>query len=339
MSDKAAKIQDVAKAAGVSTATVSRALSAPEKVSEPTRQAVLAAVEATGYRVNQAARSLRTRRAGSVLVLVPNLSNPFFSQIIAGIESRLSAAGLKVVVTDTGPGAGAQALTEPMRDGHADGIICLDGNFDPAALDEVAQSRHAARIVFACEWVDGSPFPSVRSDNAHGVRMAMDHLFALGHRDIGLVQGPRGNVLTAARTEAFAAAMAAQGLAVQDNWMFRGDFSLESGRDAALFFAQGARLPTAVFCASDLMAHAMIGQWRAMNIRVPQDVSVVGFDDIEVSEYLWPPLTTIRQARETLGSKAAELLLDRILGRAHGAPAIHVPVSLVVRATTAAPRS
>ncbi|MBB95145.1 MAG: LacI family transcriptional regulator [Rhodobacteraceae bacterium] len=340
MALKTVRIQDVAQAARVSTATVSRALSTPEKLSEETRKAVFDAIRSTGYRVNHAARNLRMQRTGAVLILVPNLSNPFFSQILAGISGVFMETDYSVLIADTHGRAaddnrlGDYALT------RVDGIISLDGALPAETMQEVAGQGAADRMIFACEWVQDTPLPSVRSDNVEGARLAIRHLHGLGHRNIAHITGPEDNVLTHARRQGMLEERTRLNLPARDDWIIRGDFSLESGREAAHRILTMDQRPTAVFCCSDQVAFGLISTLTAHGVRVPQDLSVVGFDDIELSEYYVPALTTIRQFRRKLGARAARLLLDRL----GGGPATPVPgevltveVELVIRDSTAPP--
>lgn len=332
-------IQDVARRAGVSTATVSRTLSAPDRVAAKTRAAVMEAVRTTGYSVNRAARTLRTNQTGSVIVLVPNLGNPFFSEILAGIETVFAEEAMSVMVLDTsGLPVKDDILLRVMAEGQGDGIISLDGGLSLRALAAFEGSAFGGRLVFACEWVAGSDLPSVRSDNAAGARCAVEHLAALGHRHIGHVKGPPGNILSAERESAYRAAMAAAGLPVQEGWILPGDFGLASGRAAAAVFAEMPQRPSAVFCASDQMAIGMIGEFQRRGMQVPAEISVTGFDDISIAGFVWPGLTTVRQDRARLGREAASLLLGRLRGEiGPGAAPVVVPVALVPRGTSAAP--
>ena len=326
------KISDVARMAGVSTATVSRTLSNPGLVSEETRAVVQAAVEATGYRLNLAARNLRHRRTGGIVALVPNLANPFFSQILSGIASVLGPAGYNLLIADTRT-AGAETLLDYAEPSRADGLIVLDGTLPADAL------RGRVPVVEACEWVPGLPAPRVKIDNRAAAGLAVNHLADLGHRRIGHVAGPRGNVLTEARLGGTEDALAARGLPFAADAIYPGDFSLESGRAAAaLWLAQpGETRPTAVFLASDAMACGFIGEVQRHGLAVPRDVSVVGFDDIELIAHISPPLTTIRQPRTAIGRVAAERLLAVLAGQG-GAEDTILPVELVIRNSTAAPK-
>lgn len=340
---KQPKIQDVALAAGVLTATVSRALSSPELLSEDTRKLVHEAIRTTGYRVNRAARNLRRQQAGAVLILVPNLGNPFFSQILAGISAGFADSDCSVLIADTADlPAGSLRLVDYFLDARIDGMISLDGGLGPEDLEPLAAHNLSDRLVFACEWAHGAPFPSVRSDNDAGARIAIRHLHQLGHRDIAHVTGPEGNVLTRMRREAVLAERQALALPCRDEWIIRGDFSLQSGHRAARIILDMAHRPSAVFCASDMMAFGLIAGLMAGGVRVPQDISVVGFDDIEQSEYFIPSLTTIRQDRRRLGEESAAMLRRQLTARLEGGsepaagPRIEtIEVELITRDSTA----
>lgn len=337
---KSATIQDVARAARVSTATVSRALSNPDLLSDRTRAAVLDAIRTTGYRVNQAARNLRMQRAGAVLVLVPNLGKPFYSRILAGISDGFADGEYAVLIADTESRPLAEGELEGyFLDGRIDGVISLDGGLDRAALDACVEQGVGGRIVFLCEWVEGAGFPVIRSDNAEGARLAMRHLHALGHRRIAHVTGPEGNVLTAARREGMLEERARLGLPAREEWIIRGDFSLESGHHAAQLILDMDERPTAVFCAADMVAFGLIAGLTAGGLSVPGDISVIGFDDIDMSDYYVPALTTIRQDRHRLGRDAARALRARLNPAALGSTGSDemIEVELVVRDSTAPP--
>lgn len=333
MDRRTATIQDVARVAGVSTATVSRTLSKPGVVAEATREAVLNAVRDTGYRVNTTASNLRRQRTGSVIALVPNLANPFFSQILAGLASVLSQAhyGLLLADTQMGPDPDAR-LIHFLRSGQADGLILFDGMLSPQALDMPGRPP----VVMACEWMD-SDLPVVRVENAGGATLAVAHLASLGHIRIGHVLGPRGNVLTQARLRGFCDGMAQHGLTVRDEWLFAGDFSMDSGAAVARHWLQMTDRPTALFFASDEMAVGFLGAVQHAGVSVPGDISIVGFDNIAVVEHLTPALTTIRQPRTLIGERAAEVLLGLIDRGDLTGPSETIPVELIRRKSAAPP--
>ena len=343
MTPRAPSIRDVAEAAGVSTATVSRALSAPDKVRASTRDAVFRAVEQTGYRVNMAARNLRKRETGAVAVLVPNLANPFFSAILSGIAEVMSEAGYNVLVNDTTPfGQPMHRFPAFANAQHVDGLIVLDGLLDHEALDRLGPPQIRPPTVYACEWSDLTTRPRVVIDNEAAGRDAVNHLLSLGHRKIGHVCGPPENVLTEARLKGAKAAMESAGLSMFNDWIYPGDFSLESGARAGETWGTAANRPTAVFCASDVMAIGFIGELMRRGVAVPGQVSVVGFDDLDMASHFVPSLTTVHQPRADIGRAAARLLLERMAlpptTRIQGpVPRLVLPTKLVVRESTAPP--
>lgn len=328
------RIRDVARVAGVSTATVSRALSRPEVVSAETLETVLAAVRRTGYTINQAARNLRQQRTMGVVALVPNLANPFFSRILAGVSAVLAPAGYNLLVVDTQGQGVERHIARTFDRSRADGLIVFDGTL-PA--EDLCGDPLSPPVVVACEWIDGISAPTIRIDNVAGARMAVAHLAGLGHRRIGHLRGPQGNVLAHARAEGTRAELAARGLAIRDDWILQGDFTLESGLRCAQAWMAMADRPTALVCASDEMACGFISEIQRHGLRVPKDVSIVGFDDIELVAHLTPALTTIRQPRGQIGETAARVMLALMAGDTPPQDAIVLPVTLIKRDSTQPP--
>ncbi|NVO25024.1 LacI family DNA-binding transcriptional regulator [Donghicola mangrovi] len=334
-------IKDIAKISGVSTATVSRALSDPTRVSEKTRQAIMEVVEKHGYRVNSHARSLRRQRADAILALLPDLGNPFFSVILSGIELELQDHGMDLLVADSrATERTGRSVFNHLHASRVDGVICLDGTPTDAARAELAEPDVAERVVFACEWMAEGDFPYVRSDNRGGGALAVDHLVGLGHRDIAFLRGPVDNILTEEREAGVREALAKHGLGLSDTRVGGNDFTLEAGFEAAEWIAGLSPRPTAVICTSDQIAIGLMSGLRERGLSVPDDVSVVGFDDIASAAYVTPSLTTIRQDRIGLGRAAAQVMLKRIgVGKAPEACVCTLPVSLMTRHSTAAPKA
>ncbi|PVA05411.1 LacI family DNA-binding transcriptional regulator [Thalassorhabdomicrobium marinisediminis] len=301
---KRIRIKDVATLAGVSTATVSRALSTPESVGPATREKVMEAVKQTGYRINAAARDLRQRRSRSILILAPNLSNTFFSQIFAAVQDEASKAGLTVQISDSR--IEGDRLVSLGHDGRADGIILLDGSL-PA---EVVNGWQVP-LVQVSEWNDAYDAPRLGIDNRAATQLAVAHLLDLGHRAIAHVSGPAGNVLAETRRRAFLDAAAERGF---DPLVFDADFTLAAGAQAARDWAALHTRPTAVFCASDECALGFMSQCAHLGVHVPRDVSVMGFDDIDFADHFVPSLTTIHQPRNKMGRAATRYLIERMTG-------------------------
>jgi LacI family transcriptional regulator, repressor for deo operon, udp, cdd, tsx, nupC, and nupG len=338
MDNRLPRIKDVALVAGVSTATVSRALSHPDKVSPKARESVLAAVAQTGYSINVAARNLRRQQTGSIVVLVPHLSNPFFSVILSQIANVATQAGLNVLVVDTRQPEGAdRQIAQYLHNNRADGLIVLDGNL-PEDMFDGGDHTNRPPVIFACEWVEGHEQPTVTIDNRLGAILAIEHLIGLGHRRIGHVTGPLDNVLTRQRMAGFRDALLAAGLDADDRWLIEGDFTLPSGIAAARRWLEMEERPTGIFLSSDAMACGFMSELHRHGIRVPEDVSIVGFDDIEISAHFIPPITTIHQPRERIGETAANMLLAMIndpanAGTGEGVSRV-LPIGLIVRGST-----
>ncbi|WP_167644788.1 LacI family DNA-binding transcriptional regulator [Mameliella alba] len=324
------KIKDVATLAGVSTATVSRALSAPDSVGPATRKKVMEAVKATGYRINSAARDLRQRRARSLLILAPNLSNTFFSRIFAAVQEEASSVGLTVQISDSR--IGRDRLLSLGYDGRADGIVLLDGGLDP----EVVNGWRLPLIQLS-EWNDAYDAPRLGIDNHAAAGLAVDHLVGLGHRSLLHVNGPEENVLAITRRQGFLDAASRNGA---EATVFPGDFTLESGAEAARRWAGLDNRPTGVFCASDECALGFVSECIRLGCDVPGDVSVVGFDDIDFADRFVPSLTTIHQPRLEMGRAAVKQVVAMMQGTpkaeadATGTPPERIEATLVKRAST-----
>lgn len=323
-----ARLSDVAQRAGVSASTVSRVLSNPSVVAEATRNAVLRAVAETGYRMNHAARNLRKQRTGCVVALLPNLGNPFFAKILDGMGRELAAEGYDLLVADTLEDSGRHRRLDRFLDpSRADGIILLDGL---VPFGDLAGRADLPPVVTACEWIEDAALPRVMLDNRAGGRLAVAHLRDLGHDHIGLIGGPPGNVLHKARLRGAQEAAGAARIT-----RFPGDFTMQSGQRSALAWQAlppGQR-PTGIFAFSDEMACAFMSCLQRMGQQVPRDVSIVGFDDIELVSHLAPALTTIRQPKREIGRKAAQIVLDLIAGRQIPATTLLAP-RLMLRETT-----
>jgi LacI family repressor for deo operon, udp, cdd, tsx, nupC, and nupG len=333
-----ATIYDVARRAGVSTATVSRVLSRPDVVAPATRQKVLAAVDSLGFTPNISAKNLRTLRTAKLLVTVPDLSNPFFSLILQGIEDSAQREGYAVLVGDTQHDPEREEKYAGMlRRKEADGLIFL-GHRLPKEAASLVQSMPSGRapVVNGCEFTPRLGIPSVHIDNATAASDAMTHLYKLGHRRIGVVTGPLVSPLSRDRLSG-ATARAKKAKAERDMIVMNGDFSIESGALAGERLLGRDQPPTAIFCFNDEMAMGVIETARRRGLRVPNDLSVVGFDDIRFAHIVDPPLTTVAQPMRQIGEGTVRLLLE-ILRGSKAPESLTLPHTLVVRSSTAPPR-
>jgi LacI family transcriptional regulator, repressor for deo operon, udp, cdd, tsx, nupC, and nupG len=328
-------IYEVAKRAGVSTATVSRVLSRPQVVSPETRQRVLHAVKAMAYAPNSAAKNLRTLRSGKLLVTVPDISNPFFSLILQGIEDAAQREGHAVLFGDTQHDEEREERYALMlQRKEADGLIFLGHRLPKTAGDLVRSMAPAcAPVVNGCEFNPRLRIPSVHIDNAAAASEAMDHLYGLGHRRIGIVTGPLVSPLSRERLRGVTTRAREQG-AEGDFIIMHGDFSIESGAIAGERLLAREEPPSAVFCFNDEMALGVIEVARRRGLRLPDALSVVGFDDIRFSRHMDPPLTTIAQPMREIGEGTVRLLLDILSGKTIVPTSVTLPHRLVVRAST-----
>lgn len=328
-------IKDIAKQAGVSPATVSRALRGSGLVAEPTLSRVRAAAEKLSYRPNVSARNLRTRKSMSVLMVVRDVGNPFYLEILEGVEVTARAAGYSVLMgnTENDPAREAEYF-DMLRDGHADGMILMTGNL-PWQKDQQAEQLTDLPVVVALEAIPGAQVPHVMIDNAASSVVAVNHLIELGHRRIAHICGPIPEIMSSYRRDGYRQAMAAAGLPIPLGFEPIGDYKIGSGEVLCRALLKMEEPPTAIFVACDEMAFGAINELRRLGVDVPGDVSVVGFDDLFFSHAFYPPLTTISQPRMRIGQEAMSLLLRRLEGRSRARELIEVPTELMVRGTSA----
>ena len=334
-----AKINDVARSAGVSTATVSRVLSSAAVVAPATRRRVMAAVERLGYAPNATAKNLRLLRTRRLLVTVPDISRPLFSLILQGIEETAHGEGYAVLLGDTQYNQGREErYAQMLQAKEADGLIFL-GRKLSKGVEMIVRSSNGgshAPVVNALGFVPQLGIPSVQIDNRAAAVEAMDHLYRLGHRHIGLVTGPELSYVSDQRLRGARERAKKEG-AERHLVVVNGDFSIDSGVVAGERLLSRKQSPTAIFCLNDEMAMGVIHTARRRKIRIPDDLSVVGVDDIRYARYTDPPLTTVAQPMRQMGEIAVRVLLDLLSGKPAPAEQVTLPHTLVVRASTAPP--
>ena len=325
-------IREVAALAGVSIATVSRALQQPDKVRPETRKKVFDAVRQANFVPNAQAASFRRQSNNTVILLVRDIGNPFYLEIYKGVEEAAGEAGYKVLMGDARNDENRVAThIDMVRQKHADGLILMTGQF-PAELLE--QGDALPPIVIASETVPGLALPTVKVDNRAASKNAMRHLIEAGHQRIVHLAGPVPESLAQERFDGYRAALTEAGIAYADELVVTGDYSIEAGRQAIGSLLEGGIAFTAIFASSDQMAIGAISELRARGVSVPADVSVIGFDDIIFANAFEPPLTTVRQPRQEMGRKAMALMVDRLNGK-RTAETIVLDTELVVRGSVA----
>jgi len=322
-------IREVAALAGVSTTTVSHALSGRRAVSPATQQRVDAAVAELGYRPSAVARSLRTQRTHTVALLVPDIANPFYPAVARGLQDAVAAQDLFTVVGSTDGDRGRElGFVEEMLARQVDGLVLFTFALDDTDLQRVVGER--THLVVASGGVTDR-YDTVTSDDAHGVEEAATYLLSQGIQDVAFVSGPEGVGPGDGRLAGFTAALRRVGMTTEGR-VARGPYTVAGGQAAVTALLSGPSRPAAVVCANDLMAVGALRAAAEAGLRVPEDVAVVGFDDIDAAALVTPGLTTVRNPAYELGRRCGQTLLGRISGTDVGPPRdIQVPTDLVVR--------
>lgn len=335
-------IYDVATEAGVSVATVSRVLNDTGYPVRPeTRRRVLEAVAKFDFRPNDLARSLLLKSTRTVGLAIPDIANPYYPLISRGVEDVASAHGYTVVLGNTDRDAAkSERYIDTMLQKQVDGIILAGGGTDFTRASE-RFARRGTRVVFIGR--PGPPWPSVRVPNTDAAAAAIEHLVGLGHRRIAFIGGAPALTSAQDRLEGYRRSVAAHGLDDDERLCARGDFTEAGGYRATAQLLALSRPPTAVFAANDRMAIGALAAAHDAGRRVPDDLSLVGFDDIPMASYLRPALTTVALPGYEMGAAAMRLLLEE-LAREPGAdggppPAVALEAGLVVRDSTAPPQT
>jgi LacI family repressor for deo operon, udp, cdd, tsx, nupC, and nupG len=322
----------VAAELGVSVATISRVLTRPDLVNKQTRDRVLAGIERLGYRPNLMARDLRRGESRTALVVVPNLS-AFFLEVLRGAEQAAVEIGFAVLMGNSkGDDARTMTYFDQVASRRADGIILLTG-----VLPEAQPARTLPPLVVAAEALKDSTLPTIAVDHAGGAEEAVRHLVTLGHKRIAHIAGPDHVLSARARANGYRKALRSARVTFDEALIQRGDFTFESGHKMMQVLMQLKPTPTAVFCANDEMAIGAMRAIRSAALKVPEDLSVVGFDDQEIAELFDPPLSTVHIPRFDIGYQAMMTLSD-VLSRQKTARSNTLATRLVVRSTCAPPK-
>lgn len=332
-------IIDVAKATGVSTATVSRALRAPERVSPELRERVLAAIQQLGYVTDGAARALASGRTGAVAALLPTLDNAIFAKFTNALQQRIGEHGYVLLV--------GSFEYDPLREGHqlrallergVDGVLLVGTSHSP----EVYRLLKSVAIpVLICWTTDTTaPFPCIGFDNTKAAARLARHLASLGHRKIAMIAGiTKGNDRAAERVAGVRGALASLKIEFLEKYLVEREYSISGGRSALRQLMQLPTPPTAVICGNDILALGALYEASALGISIPQDLSITGFDDLDFAAEMVPALTTVHVPASEMGTRVA----DQLAAAASGQCIPHIDelqAPIVLRDTTgAAPAS
>ena len=330
----AATLADIALHAQVHKTTASRALD-PERrhmVSPEVVGRVEAAARALNYRVNRAASALRTGRSGTVGVLLPDITNPVFPPILRGIEQALAAEGFFVLVADTGNEQAPDQAADRMLAQRVEGLIIATSSLHDPLVERLV--RDQVKVVLVNRRDEDGSLPAVVSDDMLGMNLAVDHLVSIGHRRIAHLSGPLALSTGSLRQAGFRQAMAAHGLEPA-GYAECDAYSCDAGEDGTRRLLGTAAEFTAIVAANDLIALGAIQALQAQGRRVPQDVSVVGHNDMPLMDRVSPPLTTVRILHYEMGFRAARLLLDSLRGVPGTTSTVVLRPELVVRGSSA----
>lgn len=329
-----ARIEDVAQAAGVSTATVSRCLNNPDTVRESTRAVVEAAIADLGYTPHFGARALAMNRSHTIGAVIPTMENAIFARGLQAVQERLSDAGTTLLLASSGydPEREARQIQALLQRG-VDGLLLI-GESRPESTYELLASRETPVIL---AWCDGetTDLTCVGFDNRQAARDMARTVLDYGHQRIAMVAGITDwNDRAARRVEGVRNALAESGLTLDEGNLVEAEYSLEAGAQALRRLMSETPRPTAVICGNDVLAAGVLQGARQMRIKVPEDLSITGFDDIDIASVLEPGLTTVHVPHRRMGWSAANLLLELQAGGGRSAN-ISFETDLVIRASLA----
>jgi LacI family transcriptional regulator len=325
-------LQDVARQAGVSTATVSRCINTPERVVEATRTRILAAIDQLGYTPNFGARMMAAKRTFTIGAIIPTMENAIFARGLQAFQEELHRRGYTLLISSTGYDRQVeQDHIRALVARGADGLLLIGYDHDPAAYAYLEQQAVPALIAWAYDARQARP--AIGFDNRAAMTVLAREVLARGHRRIGLITAlTQGNDRAAGRLAGLEDTLRAHGLPRDALQVIQTPYGIETGEAAMRSLMQSAMPPTAVMCGNDVLAAGALCGARALGLDVPRDVSVTGFDDIDLARIVTPPLTTMHVPHREMGTRAATALIAMVEGGAVPAPQ-ELPVSLRLRAS------
>ncbi|RDW21480.1 LacI family transcriptional regulator [Oceanobacillus arenosus] len=309
-----ANILEVAKMAGVSVATVSRVINNRKNVSEKTRNKVEQAIRELHFEPNVLARNLRNSESRLLLVLIPSISNPFYTEIINGIEDTAIEQGYNILLCETDSNPEREAIYfNLIRNRLADGIIIMDPTINRENLIELARMHP---VVQCSEFDEAGNISYVTIDNELAAYQAVKHLIKLGQRKIALINSDERFLYARERRRGYEKALMEAGLPIETSWIYHtGKLGFEYGQQAMRSLLNVKNLPTAIFAVSDILAIGAMKEILSRGLRIPDDIAIIGFDKISFSNMTFPTLTTVAQPMYAMGSISAKMIINKIKGK------------------------
>lgn len=321
-------ITDVAREAGVSVSTVSHVVNGTRFVKAETRDRVRAAIERLDYTPSSSAQSLKKNVTHTIGLIVTSSTNPYFAEVVARLEAELYAAGFNLMLCNSGRDIDKQrSYIRTLKGRRIDGLLVLESVLSEAYLELLASCSFPVVVLDA----DTPGLASVSDDSELGGYLATSHLIEQGHRAIGCIAGPEQHHQSRRRFRGFRRALDEAGLPLEPGWVHVGNMDIESGEAAVRRLCGGPQRPTALFAFNDFSALGAISQATRQGLQVPDDLSVIGYDDIEIARLFTPALTTVRQQAGTLCREASRLLISAIADKATSVEHLKVAPELVVR--------
>lgn len=330
-------ITDVAKLAGVSIATVSRCINDPERVREKTRKKVQKVIKETSFSINTLAANFRRGKTNMIMVVVPSIGDPFFTNVIHGLRRAAKEKGYSLVINEGKlNNMSVDEINTLMVSRQVDGIILL-ASMSPFGNEVISSHTHRSLpIVIGCEAItkDLEDLPSVHIDNILAAKQATDYLISQKHKRIAFIAGEKTSLLTRDRELGYRQALEKAGYEVKESLIVSGELTISGARVATRTLLSLDNPPTAIFCANDEMAIGAIHQVKAAGLKIPEDISIMGFDNTRYAEVTDPPLTTVGQPAEEIGARTLYRMVKAIeKGLMQASKPEIVPHELVIRSS------
>lgn len=323
-------MHDVAKEAGVSLMTVSRVVNEKEDVSPVTRQKVIEVIRKLNYRPSSIARGLATQRTGTLGVVVPDISNPFFSSIVRIAEEEAYSQDYSVFLGNTNEDPQREmAVLQSLEDNQVDGLILCSSRLEDDVLTDVLSRFPTSVLVFRER--KSPEVGAITLDDVFGGEIAIKHLLETGHENIGLISGPSISLSAFGRFQGYQKALQEAGVPIREDWIRRCPPTVEAGHQVVLSLISEHPEITAFFCHNDLIAVGAIQACIDLGKRVPDDIAIIGYDDIRLAALVTPSLTTLHVPRASIGTRAMRMLLAQIYSNTTQAKEIHLQPELILR--------